>query len=646
MSIKNQPIDIIDNINIDLENTLLSLTEYDKKILIDFLNEEYYNNGKTYVSDQIYDYIVDHVEKQHTTIKVEKNMVKLPYYMGSLNKIKPSNEEFYKWIYKYKGPYIIGYKLDGQSGLLYKDKLSNSFKLFTKGNGYYGKDISFCIKYLANYNNIKKIFDKINYGDAVRGELIMSKVNFNKIKSEMSNPRNAVCGMLNSKTLDTNLIKNIKLIDFVAYGYLSENTIKISDQLEFLDKNHFDTVDYNLFSKINLEDLSVNLITGRTEYKYIIDGLVVIDDSQIYEIIDGENPRYGFAYKQILTDQRAESVVVDVEWKISKDGYLKPRIKIDEVEIAGSKINYVTAHNAKYIYDNNIHVGTLISIIKSGDVIPYITDIKNLDENKNINPKMPVDIEYEWTETGVDIIAININEDNQKEIISQKIYKFFSNLDVKFMGEKTVIKFIENGYDNIIKIIIFCNEQNVTCDFMSILMINKMKENINEMLKNVKIYELMGSCEMFNRGIGIRKCKLIFDEYPNFINMYLKLDKNKLLDKIISISGFEELTATKIVENFNKFYDFYNNINDIKIKYNLVTSNEVSISNELIKYKGKNIVFSGFRDAVLKTKLEEVGANIKTSISKNTDYVFTKENTNSSKLDKAIELGIEIIKWT
>jgi NAD-dependent DNA ligase len=32
----------------------------------------------------------------------------------------------------------------------------------------------------------------------------------------------------------------------------------------------------------------------------------------------------------------------------------------------------VTANNAKYIYDNNIGKGTILEIIRSGDVIPYI----------------------------------------------------------------------------------------------------------------------------------------------------------------------------------------------------------------------------------------------------------------------------------
>ena len=42
------------------------------------------------------------------------------------------------------------------------------------------------------------------------------------------------------------------------------------------------------------------------------------------------------------------------------------------MHIDGSDIQWVTGFNAKYIKDNNIGKGTVLSIVKSGDVIPNI----------------------------------------------------------------------------------------------------------------------------------------------------------------------------------------------------------------------------------------------------------------------------------
>ena len=63
--------------------------------------------------------------------------------MGSMDKFKPKTGDIDKWIKKFKGPYFITDKLDGVSGLfVIKNKIK---KLYTRGNGTYGSDISHLI---------------------------------------------------------------------------------------------------------------------------------------------------------------------------------------------------------------------------------------------------------------------------------------------------------------------------------------------------------------------------------------------------------------------------------------------------------------------------------------------------------------------
>ena len=73
----------------------------------------------------------------------------------------------------------------------------------------------------------------------------------------------------------------------------------------------------------------------------------------------------------VLSDQIAEAHVVDVLWSASKDGYLKPKIRIKPVTLCGAKITYVTVHNEQWRRKNGIDKGAIIEIIRSGDVIPY-----------------------------------------------------------------------------------------------------------------------------------------------------------------------------------------------------------------------------------------------------------------------------------
>jgi len=157
---------------------------------------------------------------------------------------------------------------------------------------------------------------------------------------------------------------------------LSPN-LKASSQLKYIEKKKFvpRSVEYEIKDKISINLLSEKLIDGRKNHKYEIDGIVVLDDSKYYPLEDGSNPSYGFAFKQLLMDQIAEATVIDVLWEISKDKYIKPKIKITTVELGGVDVNYATAFNAKFIVDNCIGPGALIQIVRSGDVIPKIEKV-------------------------------------------------------------------------------------------------------------------------------------------------------------------------------------------------------------------------------------------------------------------------------
>ena len=54
----------------------------------------------------------------------------------------------------------------------------------------------------------------------------------------------------------------------------------------------------------------------------------------------------------ILEDQIAEAKVINVLWSASKDGYLKPKIQIEPIELCGVTITYATAFNAGFVLNN------------------------------------------------------------------------------------------------------------------------------------------------------------------------------------------------------------------------------------------------------------------------------------------------------
>jgi len=634
--------DIITQLKNDPENIINSLDQTNLKKLIDYLLDKYHNENISLVSDQLFDFIKDYYDKKFGKIKQvgaplksENNKIKLPYYMGSLDKIKPSTGTFNKWINNYPGPYVISYKLDGISALLYKS--NGKIQLFTRGNGIEGKDISHCINLIGI--NVSKLID----GDAIRGELIISKENFKKIADKMANARNAVSGIINTKKPNPEMLK---LIDFVSYWVLNPE-FKCSDQLKYIEKKEFvpRTVYYENKEKITIDLLSEMLINSRKSYKYEIDGIVVIDNSKFYGQEIGSNPDWGFAFKQVLTDQITESTVVDVIWEISKDRYIKPKIKIDTIELLGSEITFATAFNAKYIVDNVIGPGAIVKIIKSGDVIPYIQEIiKSADTGK---PKMP-NMKYEWNDTNVDIIAVDLDEKNMNKIIVKKLTYFFSELDIRFMAEGTIEKFVNNGYNDLPKILKAKKNDLYKIDGLGTKSIDKIYESIDLGLTGRKIYEIMAASQIFGRGIGTKKFKLIIDDYSNILEIYKENGKEHVTKLINTINGFDTKTTNKIVDNLDAFIAFLNNL--IKIKPNLLiqtnSKSEPTLAdkNILNQFQNKTIVFTGFRDKDIEKKLENIGVKITTSVSNNTNFVIALDpNEESSKILKAKELKIEII---
>ena len=641
--------EVINELKKDPDEILTSINGINLKKILDYLADRYYNYNESPVSDQLFDYVREFYDKnfrnknQPVVIGApipkgkQHQKVNLPYFMPSLDKIKPSMNIFNKWIDNYPGPYVVSYKLDGLSALLHKK--NNKISLYTRGNGTRGRDISNILKYI-NINT-----DKLENNDAIRGELVMSKINFKTIDKIMANARNAVGGIITKA--DPMMLK---LVDFVPYCVLSPQ-LKQSEQMKYIEQKKFNikSVDYIVKITITTDELSTMLLDGRKNYKYAIDGLVVIDSSKYYPIIPNSNPECGFAFKQILTDQLAETTVVDVIWEISKDMYIKPKIKVDTIELLGSEITYATAFNAKYIVDNNIGPGTKVKILKSGDVIPYIQEI--LSKSDSGKPKMP-SFDYEWNETEVDIIAINLDEKNMSKLIVKKLFYFFSTLDIKFMGESTIEKFVDNGYDDLWKILLADKTKIKLIEGLGDKSVEKIYQSIENGLSNQKLHDIMSASQVFGRGIGTKKFKLIIDIYPNIMDIFKIQGKDHVIKLINGIMGFDVKTTNKIVDSMDAFIEFYKKL--IKIKPNIISTGENEVkkqttsnstySSNVNKYLGQTLVFTGFRDKNLQNNLEMAGIKISDSVSKNTKLVVASNPLElSGKLTKAIELNIPII---
>ena len=616
-----------------------------KKDIINILIEAdkaFFNSGQPKLTDDIYDIIKDYIRKKYPKDAYLKrvgadvdNKVALPYYMGSQNKIKDSESEITKYKKKYPGPYLISDKLDGVSGMFVYE--GDNVKLYTRGNGREGQDISHLHKYISGFPKIKKQ-DKL----AVRGEFIISKDNWDKLKKvddTLSNPRNTVSGAINSKILNKQLLK---MIDFVAYTLVFPN---LPNGLPELDKMKFNVVNNTVVDDISLAFLSKNLEVSRKN-KYVIDGIVISDISKVYEIALGKNPEHSFAFKSIHTLEQIEVIVKEVEWNISKDKYMKPIVKFDEILLDDVKIKQATGFNAGYIEKNNIGPGSRIVIIRSGNVIPHIQSV--LTASANGKPSMPGELnkDYKWNDTRVDIIKIG--EDRNADFDIKNIVYFMKTAEVDNMGPGNITKIYNAGFHNINSILKIQKEDLLKIEGFK----GKSADNILKALEKVKELDclvLMDASNMLGRGFSYKKIKMITDVYPSILIDNAENREKSLkisIEDLVKVEGIAKISAKLFIENLPRFYEFYDSLG-VKckgIEEKVDKSVEKVEKTENANIKDKKFIFTGFRNKDYEKIIVENGGKIVTSISKSTHYLIVKNKTEKSgKIDKATELGVKIL---
>lgn len=636
----------------DSYNYAKNLSVKDLEEIIIYASDKFFNE-ESVISDAIYDLLIDFLRYKDPKNKLlkkvgsqvkSKNKIELDYYLGSMDKIKPPSNQLEKWLSKYKSPYILTEKLDGVSGLLIYKKDRN-IKLYTRGTATHGIDITPIVKFITkipSYDRMEKFVKKKKMNStkndnliSFRGEIIISKKTFDSDwSSTKSNARNTVSGLVNSKNLDPILAG---ATNFVVYEIV-DPIMKLSEQLKLSNEIEFRTVHSKEFKELTYPILSEYLKKRKDKSKYLIDGIIV-SNNEIHQRNKSGNPDYAFAFKDILEDQKAKSTIVDVEWKISKDGYINPTVIIKPVEIGGVTISRITAYNAKYVVDNKLGKDAEIELIRSGDVIPKILKV--------IKPAKKADLpegKWEWNDTKVDILSL---ETNSKEIDVKNIHFFFSSLDTKGLGEKVVEKIYNSGLKTIKDFVNATKEELLKVDGIKEKSADNLIKSINKALINnstgIELYNLMAASNQLGHGMGKERCKLVLEKYPDLLTEYKKWKKDEFINKIKEIPGWEEKTSKQFVSNFNKFITFYESIKDkVKIK---TTNNNKKKNN--IELNGKTLVLSGFRDKELEKILEDYDVKISNSISKNTNLLVVKDQSvideRTGKVKKAEELNINII---
>lgn len=630
--------------------TLSKLSEDDIAAVIQYANHHYYSSGQPCMDDGVYDMIKDRLEKinpKHPILHAVGSYVddgdvrkeKLPYWMGSMDKIKADNSALASFIKTHRsagaaGAYVVSDKLDGVSGLFhYRD---GEAQLFTRGDGEVGQNVSHLLPFISGIPALPLPPPWRKGGVTVRGELIISKSDFEKIKHKGANARNTVSGIVNAKMPDLQVAKHVNFVGYSVY----HPEMKQSAQHALIRQLGFRSVFHRVVPErqLTFDTLSDTLVQRRSASEFEIDGIIVQHDS-ISKLVRGKNPSSGFAFKNIITQETAEVVVTNVEWGVSKDGFYKPVVEFEGVRLSGVVIRRATGHNGAYIHANTIGPGARILITRSGDVIPYI--VKVVTPSSSGHPQMP-DKEYKWTATRKDIEVVGKSEEHDLRLLEN----FFDKLAIKGLARGTVKRIYDAGFTDVVSVLSLTQPQVNSIPGLT----NKsvFLETLRARLATLPCTTLMEASNAWGRGFGERKFKAILARQPDALDPARAPNFQDLVDT----AGVSTITANAFLQGLARYHEFIRASKLVCVRGEQGKGKGTGTGTGKGKGKGEgrgtefagqHIVFTGFRNKECEDFITDNGGHVSTTVSGKTTLVVTKDpGSASAKIVKAREKGIRI----
>ena len=553
-------------------------------------------------------------------------------------------------------------KIDGLSiSLLYVN--GNLFNAVTRGDGKIGEIVT------DNVKTIKDIPHKLkgNYPNLIeiRGEIFMKKANFEKLnKSQIkkngkvfANSRNAAAGSIRQK--DINILKERKL-NFYAFSVGEyTNDFNIKTQFDLLKKFEQMGVNTNQesFRASRIEDIKKFyslMISKRNELDYEIDGLVYkVNDRILQERLGNlsRSPRWAIAHK--LPPEIVETILLNIETQVGRTGAITPVGKLKPVKVGGVLVSNVTLHNEDEISRKDIRIGDILKIQRAGDVIPQVTEV--IKEKRQNNSKVYVPPNFCPSCGGKTYKPKN-----------EAIRRCLSGVNCPSQTVEKLKHFVSKNAFNIEglgdKLIVVLFKENIINDFSDIFKIYKHKELLEkrEGLGKLSVSNLLNSIESKKRipldkliyalgikQIGENNAKLLALNYNSFENFCSEMEKanDKLSDSFQKLVSIDQI-GENIAEDIILFFNTSSNLIMLKELLNYIRIENVEQKLINSPYKDKIVVLTGTLNTMsrdeAKQKLNNLGAKVSSSVSKNTDYVIVGDQP-GSKAKKAKELNITIV---
>jgi DNA ligase (NAD+) len=489
----------------------------------------------------------------------------------------------------------------------------------------------------------------------VRGEVYMSHGVFEELnhirreagKPEFANPRNATAGAI--RLLDPNEAARRKL-SLWCYQLARAEAWPLRSHVEDLERlrelgfpvspghAEFDEIE-------EVERFIDRWEEQRNELNFSTDGIVVKLDSASEREVVGATARavrWAVAYK--FPPEGKTTKLLDIVIQVGRTGALTPVAILEPVVVAGSTVSRATLHNFDEISRLDVRMGDTVWVTKGGEVIPKVVGVvaaeRPGDSLAFLTPtRCPVCATPVVQEIGE--VVLRCPNSECPAVVASRLRHFVSRgaMEIDGLGGKTLEQLASEG---------------LVSDPASIWELQPHRLAELPGWGEVSAAHLMSELEaakgrplrrlLFALGIphvGEGAARLLADRFGNLDDL-----------EVASAADLEEIEGVGPVMAASIRAWFAGPEHRLLLRrlrqLGIDPRNEVSSGAPDHPLMGLTFVITGVLSRPrghIKSRLEEFGAKVAGSVSRNTSYLVAGADA-GSKLDRARQLGVDVIDET
>jgi len=546
--------------------------------------------------------------------------------------------------------YVCELKIDGLAISLFYEN-GQLAQAITRGDGFQGDDVT------ENVKTIRSVKQQLhgNYPTSfeIRGEIFMHRKGFEKLNAQRAehgepqyaNPRNVASGSLKIK--DPKEVAK-RPLDITLYHFLADSN-PFSSHSESLQNAHqwgIKTAEHSqtcpniqaVFQYLN------HWNEARHHLGYDTDGVVIKVNSFRYQEELGftaKVPRWAIAYK--FQTETASSTLLGITYQVGRTGAITPVAELQPVQLLGTTVKRASLHNANEIERLDVRVGDAVFVEKGGEIIPKIVGVDFSRRNPNSAPHPYIthcpecNTPLQRKEGEAQHYCPNIDECPPQAIGKIEHFVGRKAMDIQSIGAEMAETLYSAGLvKDLPDLYTLTFEQVLALDRVGEKTATNLIQGIEESKKQPFERVLFG---LGIRYVGETVAKKLAAGMGNIDNLMAAS-----AEQLIGIDEIGERIAESVVQYFSDPKHILG-IESMKAAGLIFTAIQKESLGDTLA--GKTMVISGVfakhsRDEI-KALIEAHGGKVGSGVTGKTDYLVAGDGIGPSKLEKAVQLGVQII---